>query len=73
MREGLIAASGPLTTLGVAGLCELGANLLLGQVPGVVVVVLKALAWTNLLLGILNLLPGCPWMAAASCGLRCGV
>ncbi|TXH45156.1 MAG: site-2 protease family protein [Actinobacteria bacterium] len=60
MREGLIAASGPLTTLGVAGLCELGANLLLGQVPGVVVVVLKALAWTNLLLGILNLLPGLP-------------
>jgi hypothetical protein len=59
-REGLIAASGPLTTLGVAGVCELAANVMQGQVPPVVVVVLKALAWTNLLLGILNLLPGLP-------------
>ncbi len=49
-----------MTTLGVAGVCELAANVLFGQVPGVVIVVLRALAWTNLLLGIINLLPGLP-------------
>ena len=59
-REAIIAASGPLTTLGVAGLAHLGATWLSGVAPLTVVLVLEALAWTNLILAVINMLPGLP-------------
>ena len=59
-REAVIAASGPATTLAFAGLCHLGALWTAGIAPTTVVLVLEALAWTNLLLGVINLLPGLP-------------
>ena len=59
-REAIIAASGPLTTLGVAAIAHVGAQLASGVAPAVVVLVLEALAWTNLILAVINLLPGLP-------------
>lgn len=60
-REAIIAASGPLTTLGVAGVAQLGATWLAGMgAPVTVVLVLEALAWTNLILAVVNILPGLP-------------
>lgn len=59
-REAVIAASGPATTLALAGMCHLGALWSAGIAPTAVVLVLEALAWTNLLLGVINLLPGLP-------------
>lgn len=54
--ELVISLSGPLSTLVLAGLCWGGAQAASGE-PGAL---LGALAWTNLLLGLLNLLPGAP-------------
>ncbi len=59
-REAAIAASGPATTLVIAAGCAFATSALLGTAPPEVVLVLDALAVTNLLLGILNLLPGLP-------------
>lgn len=54
--ELVISLSGPLSTLLLAGLCWAGDLVSTGQAG----VLLGALAWTNLLLGVLNLLPGAP-------------
>lgn len=54
--ELIIAVSGPLATLAIAAICWAIA----GVTGGVISVLAGALAWTNLLLGILNLLPGAP-------------
>jgi Zn-dependent protease len=54
--EFAISVAGPLSTLGVAAACWL----LTGVCGPPVSTVHGALAWTNLLLGVLNLLPGAP-------------
>jgi len=54
--ELVIAVVGPLSTLALA----LGCWLLAGLTSGAPGLVLSALAWTNALLGVLNLLPGAP-------------
>lgn len=54
--ELVISLTGPLSTLVLAGLCWVGAQVTTGQTGAL----LGALAWTNLLLGVLNLLPGAP-------------
>lgn len=54
--ELVIAVVGPLSTLGIALVCWL----LAGVTGGTTSLVLDALAWTNTLLGALNLLPGAP-------------
>jgi Zn-dependent protease len=54
--EFVISVAGPLSTLGIAAACWW----LAGLVGPPVSTVLGALAWTNLLLGVLNLLPGAP-------------
>jgi Zn-dependent protease len=54
--ELVISLSGPLSTLVLAGLCWAGASVTSGELGAL----LAALAWTNLLLGVLNLLPGAP-------------
>ncbi len=54
--ELVISLSGPLSTLVLAGLCWVGASATTGEVGAL----MGALAWTNLLLGVLNLLPGAP-------------
>ncbi len=54
--ELVVAVVGPLSTLAIAALCWLASGLTGGSVE----MVLAALAWTNLLLGVLNLLPGAP-------------
>lgn len=59
-REAMIAASGPLTTFAVAALAKVGEDAAGPGMPAEVVLVLQALVWTNVLLGILNLLPGLP-------------
>ncbi len=58
-RETIIAISGPLTTLALAGLAQLGAGLIGAGWP-MATDLLAALAFTNLLLGVMNLLPGLP-------------
>ncbi len=59
-REAAIAASGPLATLGLAAVLQ-GALVAVGDsMPAVVANVTSALVWTNVLLGVLNLLPGLP-------------
>lgn len=59
-REAAIAASGPATTLGIAAICQ-GVLVAFGEaMPSPVAEVLVALVWTNVLLGVLNLLPGLP-------------
>lgn len=55
-RELVVALVGPLSTLAIAAACRLGSTLTGGSVGAV----LDALAWTNLLLAVLNLLPGAP-------------
>lgn len=59
-KEAVIAASGPIVTLGLAGGFYALTELLQGSAPDEVVRVAAALAWTNLLLGVINLLPGLP-------------
>lgn len=59
-KEAAIAASGPLTTLAYAGVAEVALRVLSGVAPTPVLLVLDALVWTNVLLGIMNLLPGLP-------------
>lgn len=54
--ELVISLSGPFATLALAGICAALAS----ATTGVVGVLAGALAWTNLLLGVLNLLPGAP-------------
>lgn len=54
--EFVISVAGPLSTLGIAAVCWW----LTGLVGPPASTVLGALAWTNLLLGVLNLLPGAP-------------
>lgn len=54
--ELVISIVGPLSTLAVGALCWL----LAGMTSGSVATLLGALAWTNGLLGVLNLLPGAP-------------
>ena len=56
MPELVISVVGPLSTLALAGACWL----LAGATTGAVASLLAALAWTNGLLGVLNLLPGAP-------------
>lgn len=51
-----ISVSGPLTTLLIA----VGCWIVEGWSTGIVAVLAGALAWTNLLLGVLNFLPGAP-------------
>ncbi|MCB0916489.1 MAG: site-2 protease family protein [Actinobacteria bacterium] len=59
-REAAIAASGPLATLGVAAAAQ-GLLMTVGtSLPSVAANILSALVWTNILLGVLNLLPGLP-------------
>lgn len=60
-REFIIAGSGPAVTLALAGVCWGAAGgAAATELPQVVVAILQALAVTNLLLGIVNLLPGLP-------------
>lgn len=54
--ELVISLSGPFATLLLAGVCSLVAN----ATSGTIGLLAGALAWTNLLLGVLNLLPGAP-------------
>lgn len=54
--ELVISLVGPLSTLAVGFLCWL----LAGLTTGAPALLLGALAWTNVLLGVLNLLPGAP-------------
>ena len=54
--ELVIAVIGPISTLLLAGLCWVLAEVTSGSVS----LLLGALAWTNGLLGVLNLLPGAP-------------
>lgn len=59
-REAAIAASGPAATLAIAGVAQ-GLLLTVGDsLPTIAATVLSALVWTNVLLGVLNLLPGLP-------------
>lgn len=55
-RELVVALVGPLSTLVIAAACWLGSMITGGSVA----MLLGALAWTNLLLGALNLFPGAP-------------
>lgn len=59
-KEATIAASGPIVTLALAAGFYFLAQILQGAAPEEVVRVAAALAWTNLLLGVINLLPGLP-------------
>lgn len=59
-KEATIAASGPVVTLALAGGFYMLTQVLQGVAPEEVVRVAAALAWTNLLLGVINLLPGLP-------------
>jgi len=59
-KEATIAASGPIVTLGLAGIFYVLTQVLGGWAPDEVLRVVAALAWTNLLLGVINLLPGLP-------------
>lgn len=54
--EAVISAAGPVTTLVIAGLCW-GIAL---PASGMMRLVFAALAWSNLLLAVVNLLPGAP-------------
>ncbi|MEV0587817.1 site-2 protease family protein [Nonomuraea sp. NPDC050310] len=58
-REFLIAAAGPVLSLGLAGL-GLAADLLLIEGPGVAQVLVLQLWFANLIVGVFNLLPGLP-------------
>lgn len=54
--ELVISLSGPFATLLLAGACAAASAVTTGTVD----LLFAALAWTNLLLGVLNLLPGAP-------------
>lgn len=59
-KEALIAASGPATTLALAAASQALLWAVGPSVPALVADVLAAFVWTNVLLGVLNLLPGLP-------------
>lgn len=59
-KEALVAASGPAVTLALAAAFTVLGNAVADSAPPQVVLVLDALAWTNALLGFVNLLPGLP-------------
>ena len=70
--ELLIAGTGPLVSLGIAGVAWLGYTF--SAAGTVVAAVLGLLCWSNLLLAAFNLLPGLPLdggrlLRAAACGL----
>lgn len=56
-REFVISVVGPLTSLGVGGLAYLGAQI---SPDGLLLFLLRGLALANLLVGLLNLVPGLP-------------
>lgn len=57
-QELLIAVAGPMVSLAIGGICLVAGNTLGGIHP--VSVVLGLLAWSNLAIGVFNLLPGLP-------------
>ena len=61
-RDGVVSVSGPLATFAVAAACRLSVHALTtpGEPRSSAVLVLSALGWTNLIMGIYNLLPGLP-------------
>ena len=59
-KEALIAASGPATTLALAAVSQALLLAIGPSLPALAVDVLTAFVWTNVLLGVLNLLPGLP-------------
>ena len=59
-RDGLISAVGPAVTLAIAGVLQLALIAFRSALPAEVALVMDALVWTNMLLGVLNLLPGLP-------------
>ncbi len=59
-KEALIAASGPATTLALAGVSQVLVWTIGASLPPLAADVLTAFVWTNVLLGVLNLLPGLP-------------
>lgn len=61
-RDGVVSVSGPLATLAVAGVCAVSTRALStpGEPRSSAVLVIAALGWTNLIMGVYNLLPGLP-------------
>ena len=61
-REGLVSVSGPIATLVVAFGCWVATAALStpGELRSSTALVIAALGWTNLIMGIYNLLPGLP-------------
>ena len=59
LRDGLIAAAGPLTSLAIGIVCGLGASAAYGGSLQIYVLA-YALAWSNVFLAIYNALPGLP-------------